>query len=363
MKTVFDQTHLAGIKLKNRFFRSATYEGLTNEQGHVTEKLLHVYENLAKGGVGTIITGLTNVTDVEKFMSGQMQIYNDSFIDEYQKLTDIVHKHDANIIVQLVCNGAQNASTADGLLWAPSAVTDLVLQTVPKEMTKDDIHSMQDAFAAGAVRAKKAGFDGIQIHAAHGYLLSRFLTPYYNRRKDEYGGSLENRARAVLETYQRIREAVGVEFPVLVKINCDDFMDQGMTFEECKYVCKMLEKAGVSAIEISGGLASSRHNEGTIRNITPETESYFKQYAAEIAEETDIPVLLVGGNRDLNKLTDIINQTEMEYISLSRPFIREPELINRWISGDRTPAKCISCTKCFTNYLQFNDEIKCIFNH
>jgi len=356
MKTLFDQTQISGMKLKNRFIRSATYDGAADKEGHVTEKLLHVYETLAKGGVGTIITGLTNVTDVEKLVPGQMGIYNDSFIDEYQKLTDLVHQHDTNIIVQLVCNGAQNSSTADGLLWGPSAVADLVFGTVPKEMTKDDINIMQDAFANGAIRAKKAGFNGIQIHVAHGYLLSRFLTPYYNRRTDEYGGSMENRVRAVLETYRRIREVVGVEFPVLVKINCDDFMDQGMTFEECKYVCKMLEKAGVSAIEISGGLASSRHNEGTIRKTTPETESYFKQYAAEIAEEIDIPLLLVGGNREFNKLTDIINQTKIEYISISRPFIREPGLINRWIRGDKTPAKCISCTKCF------GKEIKCIFN-
>ena len=356
MKTLFDQTQLTGMKMKNRFVRSATYDGRADEKGHMTKKLLHLYENLAKGGVGTIITGLTNVTDIEKLVPGQMGIYDDSFIEEYQKLTDIVHKHDTNIIVQLVCNGIQNSSTADGVLWGPSAVTDLVFQTAPKEMTKEDIQLMQDAFTKGAIRAKKAGFDGVQIHVAHGYLLSRFLTPYYNRRTDEYGGNLENRARVVLETCYRIREAVGVKYPILVKINSDDFMDQGMTFEECKHVCKMLEKTGVSAIEISGGISSSRQNEGTIRKVTPETESYFKQYAAEIAEEIDIPVILVGGNRDLNKLTDIVSQTKIEYISLSRPFIREPELINRWISGDRTPAKCISCTKCF------GIETKCIFN-
>lgn len=356
MKTLFEQTQLTGMKMKNRFVRSATHDGRADELGHVTEKLLHLYENLAKGGVGTIITGLTNVTDIEKLVPGQMGIYNDSFIEEYQKLTDIVHKHDANIILQLVCNGIQNSSTAEGVLWGPSAVMDLAFQTVPKEMTKEDIHVMQDAFTNGAIRAKEAGFDGVQIHVAHGYLLSRFLTPYYNRRTDEYGGNMENRARVVLETCSRIREAVGEEFPILVKINSDDFMDQGLTFEECKYVCKMLEKTGVSAIEISGGIVSSRVNEGTIRKVTPDTESYFRQYASEIADEIEIPVIVVGGNRDLNKLTDIVNQSKIEYISLSRPFIREPELINRWISGDRTPAKCISCTKCF------GIETKCIFN-
>lgn len=297
------------------------------------------------------------MTDVEKLVPGQMGIYNDSFIEEYQKLTCIVHKHDTNIIVQLVCNGAQNTSTADGVLWGPSAVADLVLQTVPREMTKDDIRIMQDAFANGAIRAKKAGFDGVQLHIAHGYLLSRFLTPYYNRRTDEYGGSIENRARAVLETCHCVREAVGAEFSVLVKINCDDFMEQGLSYEECKYVCKMMVNSGITAIEISGGLLSSRNSEGTCRKVTPDTESYFKHYAAEIAEEIDIPVILVGGNREVDKLTDIINQTKIEYISLCRPFIREPELINRWTSGDMTPAQCISCTKCF------GTETKCIFNH
>jgi 2,4-dienoyl-CoA reductase-like NADH-dependent reductase (Old Yellow Enzyme family) len=357
MKTLFDQTELAGMKLKNRFVRSATYDGVADKQGHVTEALLHIYENLAEGGVGAIITGLANVTDTEKLVAGQMGIYNDSFIDEYRQLTDRVHKYDARIILQLVCNGAQNSSNADGILWGPSAVEDLGHKTMPQEMSIKDIRCMQDAFANAALRAKKAGFDGVQIHAAHGYLLSKFLNPHYNRRTDEYGGGIENRARAVLETVQRVRELAGVEFPVLVKINCDDFMDQGMTFAECRYVCKLLEKAGVSAIEISGGSPSSRPREGVIRRVTPETESYFKQYAAEIAKEIGIAILSVGGHRDVNKLTELINQTKIEYISLCRPFIREYDLVNRWRSGDMKPAKCISCSKCFRK-----GGTMCIFN-
>ncbi len=356
MKTLFDQTQLSGMKMKNRFMRSATHDGRADALGHVTEKLICHYEELAKGEVGTIITGLTNVTDIERIVPGQMAIYNDSFIPEYQILTDTVHKYDANIIVQLVCNGAQNNSKNDGALWGPSAVEDLVLKTVAQEMSKEDIETMKAAFINGAIRAKKAGFNGVQLHVAHGYLLSRFLTPYFNRRTDEYGGNTENRARVVVEICRGIREAVGPDYPVLAKINCDDFMEQGLTFEECKLICKMLEEAGLSAVEISGGTISSRANEGTIRKVDSETESYFKQYAAEIAEEIDIPVICVGGHRDINKLENIVNQTKIEYISMCRPFIREPELINRWVSGDKTPAKCISCTKCF------GVETKCIFN-
>lgn len=357
MKTLFDETSISGMKLKNRIIRSATNDNAADKEGYVTEELLQIYETLAKGGVGAIITGLAHVTDVEKLIDAQMGIYNDSFIVDYQKLTEAVHQYDSKIILQMTCNGVQTKSTADGLLWGPSAVEDLAYKQGPKEMTKDEIGVMVESFKHAALRAKKAGFDGVQIHAAHGYLLSKFLTPYYNRRTDEYGGSIENRARALLETYTAVRKEVGEEYPVLVKINCDDFMDQGMTFAECRYVCKVLEQAGISAIEVSGGSPSSRRNEGVIRKITPENESYFKEYAEEIAREIETPVILVGGNRDFNRLTDLINQTEIEYISLSRPFIREADLVKRWQSGDQEPAKCISCTKCFSV-----GATRCIFN-
>jgi 2,4-dienoyl-CoA reductase-like NADH-dependent reductase (Old Yellow Enzyme family) len=356
MKTLFDSTQVAGMKMKNRFVRSATHDGRADASGHVTEKLIRHYENLAKGGVGTIITGLTNVTDIEKIVPGQMAIYNDSFIPEYKVLTDTVHSHKVNIIAQLVCNGAQNRSKNEGVLWAPTVIEDMKPVAGIKEMTQDDISIMKEAFIGGAIRAQKAGFDGVQLHAAHGYLLSRFLTPYFNRRTDEYGGSTENRARVVIEICNGIRNALGADYPVWVKINCDDFMEDGLTFNECKHICKMMEDAGITSIEISGGTILSRTGEGAVRKITTETESYFMRYAAEIAEETEVPIICVGGHRDFYKLSNILNQSKIEYISLSRPLIREPELINRWATGDSSPAKCISCTKCF------GIETECIFN-
>jgi 2,4-dienoyl-CoA reductase-like NADH-dependent reductase (Old Yellow Enzyme family) len=213
-------------------------------------------------------------------------------------------------------------------------------------MTKEEIILVQKSFADAADRAKKAGFDGVQIHAAHGYLLSKFLTPYYNHRTDEYGGDIENRARMVLETYKAIRAEVGPDYQVLIKINSEDFIEQGMTFADCKYLCHKLTDLGIDAIEISGGSFSSRPNEGSSRNIPPEQESYYKKYAAEIAQEIKIPVILVGGNRDVKGLTEILNNTAIEYTSFCRPFICESDLINRW-EKDTTPAKCVSCNKCY----------------
>jgi len=349
VKNLFDQTQFSGMKLKNRLVRSATYDGFADEQGHMTEALFQVYENLAKGGVGTIITGLTAVTDLEQPSPGQMCIYDDSFIEEYKKLTDTIHTYDANIILQLACLGSQNSfdENSGKIMWGPSAIEDTYYKSCPQEMTVQEIQYVQNAFADGALRAKQAGFDGIQMHAAHGYLLSKFLTPYYNRRTDSYGGSIDNRARMIIETYQAIREKVGTEYPVLIKINCDDFMEDGMTFDECKYICQRLAKLGISAIEISGGSPSSRPREGVIRSIkTPEGQSYFKEYAAEIAQESNVPILLVGGNRDVSSLTEILNQTAIAYISLCRPLICESDLVNRWQSGNLQPAKCISCSRC-----------------
>lgn len=357
MKSLFEQTEFAGMTLKNRFIRSATYDGVADERGHVTEELLRIYEDLAKGGVGTIVTGLTYVTDFEAVNRGQMGMYNDSFIEDYKRLTDAVHRHNANMIVQLVSVGSQTSAEGNEgkIMQGPSAVEDLRYKNTPREMTVEEILSLQNAFADAALRAKKAGFDGVQLHVAHGYILSRFLTPYYNRRTDQYGGSIENRARMIYETYQAIREKVGPAYPVLMKINCDDFMDQGMTFAECQTVCKELARLGIDAIEISGGSPSSRPNEGPARN--PEQNSYFQTQAAAIAKEIQIPVIAVGGHREYQPLVDIVNQTAIEYVSLSRPLIRESNLINRWQSGDLKRSKCASCNKCFRD-----DGTVCIVN-
>jgi 2,4-dienoyl-CoA reductase-like NADH-dependent reductase (Old Yellow Enzyme family) len=362
MKSLFDQTLFAGMTLKNRFIRSATYDGLADESGHLTPELLKAYENLAKSGVGTIITGTAFISDYDIHWQFEMGISDDSFIEEYQKLTELVHQYGTRIIIQAVFAGSQTfpKDSSKIIPWGPSRMEDLSTKLMPKEMTKEEIRIVETAFANAALRAKKAGLDGIQIHAAHAYLLSKFLTPYYNRRTDEYGGVIENRARIIFETYQAMRDKVGTEFPILIKINCDDFVDQGMTFAESKVVCKKLAEAGIDAIEISGGSSVARKtNQSASRfNITPAQESYFKTYAAEIAAENHIPIILVGGNRDVEAMTDILNNTSIEYFALCRPLLREPNLIDRWQKGDLRKAICISCNKCFGTI----GETKCIFN-
>jgi len=336
MKFLFDKTNIGKLQLKNRFIRSAIGGSLIKD-GHPSEEMIIAYEDLAKGGVGTIITGNAKITDYKIPFFDMLSIHDDSFIPKLKNLTDKVHDFGTNIILQIAYFGSLIGSE-EGDILGPSPIPNLYSNIIPKEMSKEDIKSMQKAFAAAALRGKKAGFDGIQLHAAHGFLLSQFLTPYYNRRTDEYGGTIENRMRMLIETCLEVRKMVGTEYPILIKINSSDAIEQGMTFEECKYVCKKLEEIGISAIEISGNTHAFKPNQ----------EFYFKNYAAEIAAEIDIPIILVGGNREYSAMETILNETSIEYFSFARPFIAESDFISRWESGDTSRVKCISCNGCNT---------------
>lgn len=337
MKSLFDKTTLGTMQLKNRFFRSAAGDSYA-VNGHITEKDMEVYERLAKGGVGTIITGNTYVSDNDNPLPTVFGIVDDSYIDEYKKLTDMVHGYSAKIIMQLFYCGSHTASVKSGTkVLAPSAVAHINTKVMPQEMNKEEIKFVQQAFADAAVRAKKAGFDGVQIHAAHGFILSQFLTPYYNRRTDEYGGSNENRTRMLLEAYQLTRAAVGSDYPVLVKINCVDDVEQGITFEGFSYACNELSNSGIEAIEVSGAWYLRKSKD----------EFYFKEFAEKVAEKNRrTSFILVGGNRNYDAMTTMLNETAIEYFSLCRPLIAEPDLINRWESGDISKTKCISCNGC-----------------
>jgi 2,4-dienoyl-CoA reductase-like NADH-dependent reductase (Old Yellow Enzyme family) len=212
----------------------------------------------------------------------------------------------------------------------------------------DDIREVVEDFGQAARRAKKAGFDGVQIHAAHGYLLSQFLSPVFNRRLDEYGGSLQNRLTFILEVVERVRGAAGRDYPVLIKLNCEDGLEGGLTPDDFLEAALLIRNAGVDAIEVSGGtLASGKLSPSRTGIDTVEKEAYFRQAARAAGEVTHLPVLLVGGIRSFELAEKIVMGGSADYISMSRPFIREPALVNRWKAGDLRRAACISVNKCF----------------
>ncbi len=351
MNKLFEETNIGNMQLKNRLIRAATWEWKADEKGHMTESLKQVYEDLAKGGAAAIITGYSFVLEQEQPNPSMMGIYSDSFIDEYKELTDMVHGYDTSIIMQIVYGGAFTFYKANEReIWGPSAVEHKVSKVMPREMTKDDINTLIRAFGDAALRAKKSGFDGVEIHGGHGYLLNLFLEPANNQRTDEYGGSSENRARIIYEIYDSIRTAVGDDFPVLIKLNCSDFMnDKGQTFEETMAICRKLDEKGIDAIEISGGpVFKAPKVEKEAKQVTLKgKESYFSEYAKDIAEAVNVPVILVGGNRSIEVMDGILNETEIDYFSLSRPLLSEPDLVNKWMENPDYKPRCTSCGKCF----------------
>jgi 2,4-dienoyl-CoA reductase-like NADH-dependent reductase (Old Yellow Enzyme family) len=215
-------------------------------------------------------------------------------------------------------------------------------------MDRRDLQELVGAYAAAAVRARKAGFDGVQVHMAHGYLLSQFLSPAFNRRTDGYGGDIYNRSRIHRDICGAIRDTVGKDFPLLIKLNAQDFIDNGLTVPEAATAARLMAEAGLDAVELSGGMIiSGRLSPSRSKINTPEKEAYFREEARWLREKVPIPLLLVGGNRSYEVAAALVADGTADYISLSRPLIREPGLIRRWQEGDRRPAACISDNLCF----------------
>ncbi|WP_063668654.1 NADH:flavin oxidoreductase [Aliivibrio fischeri] len=351
MSTLFTETRIGNMTLKNRFMRSATWENMATEDGHMTDKLYDIYEELAKGEVGLIVTGYANIVEEEKPNAGMMGMYNDSFIEEYKKLTELVHLNDSKIVMQLAYGGTKTTyNVGERVIFAPSDVCERGTQTQGKAMTKDEIDYIVDAFAKASLRAKESGFDGVEIHAAHTYLINQFLSPYYNRREDEYGGSLDNRMRFLLEIYAEIRKQVGNDYPILVKLTASEFFEGGLTFDETRIICKKLEEIGVDGIIISGnihGNASTLVGE-SFDGYTLQEEGYFHEYGNVISQDVNVPVITVGGLNDINAIEKIAEETNIQYFALSRPLLAEPQLIKRWKEGNRAEVDCERCSKCRT---------------
>jgi len=357
---LFEPITIAGLTVKNRFVRSATNEGMAELDGTVTKGIGDMYEDLAREDVGLIITGYSYVDVKGQSDERQQGIYDDRFIGPYQEIVSRVHKYGSKIFIQIVHGGRQSIVKEGVPLLAPSAVEDPASGKIPVEMTEEDILDTIENFAEAARRSKEAGFDGVQIHCAHGFLLSSFISPYTNRRTDKWGGSVENRARIVTEIVKRIQEKVGKDFPIMVKMNATDGFDVssgkiGLDAPECVEIASLLEKAGVCAIEVSGGIFEAGPVMSQKGIDSEDKEAYFRRYSKMIRDTVKIPVILVGGIRTKAVMESML-RGYADMISLSRPFIAEPDLVVNLKEGsDRV--KCVSCNGCFRT-----DGVSCTYN-
>jgi len=348
MSKVFESTMINGMVLKNRFVRSATWEGMAADDGSCTPKLINAMTRLAQGGVGLIITGHAYVAREGQAGAWQLGIYHDRLTEGLVQMTHAVHEAGGIIVAQLAHSGmfADPGLTGSEPI-GPSQITGVSRHKI-REMTPLDIETLKADFSRAAERAKQAGFDGVQLHAAHGYLLSQFLSPYFNRRKDGYGGPVQHRVRIVVEIIEDIRRRVGAEYPVLIKMNTRDFIDGGQELNDAATAAAVLAQNGLDAVELSGGTGLSGKLNPVRTGIREESdEAYFRDAAHTFRERLAIPLILVGGIRSFSVAEQLIEDGVADYISMSRPFIREPDLINRWKSGDRRKAACLSDSRCF----------------
>jgi 2,4-dienoyl-CoA reductase-like NADH-dependent reductase (Old Yellow Enzyme family) len=348
MSKLFERSSINCMQLSNRFVRSATWEGMAAEDGAVTDRLIETMSGLAKGGVGLIISGHAYVRPEGQAGPWQLGVCKDELIPGLRKMTSCVHDLGGRIVLQLAHAGRYAAAKLTG--QPRLVVSDIEGTTKPHccEITAGDIREIVTAFAEAAGRARQAGFDGVQIHSAHGYLLSQFLSPDFNRRPDEYGGSIGNRCRIHLEVYRAIREKVGSDYPILIKMNCQDFRENGLSLEDSLQVARSLAGAGLDAIEVSGGLFTNVKLSPSRRGIdSEEKEAYFSEELREFRKAVKVPLILVGGIRSFQVAERLVEEGSADFISMSRPFIREPELVNRWKAGDRRKAQCVSDSLCF----------------
>jgi len=378
---LFDSCSLGDIVMRNRILRSATHESMADPSGAPGTAHEKLYTALARGGAGAIVTGYAGVRqDGRSSLPGMLMIHDDRLVPAYRKLTGSVHRHEVPVILQLAHCGRQTRSKVTGMpTLAPSRLRDGVFnEDLPVELTESGILDIARSFAEAAVRARSAGFDGVELHMAHGYLLSQFLSGYSNRRTDRWGGSTENRFRIIREIMRRIRHLLP-DYPVLAKINGFDQRPGGMRIDEAVRVAQMLEACGCTAIEVSSGtveegltimrgprmpaealLASNFRFESVpailkplispaIRIALPKPKllnGYNVEAAAAIRKAVSIPVIVVGGLHTLNDLVAPLTAGFADFVSMSRPFIIEPGIVRILQDGHRYASRCTMCNHC-----------------
>jgi len=385
---LFRPIRIGTTELTGRVIKSAVTETLCDEGGYVTDELIALYTEWARGGTPLLITGATHFSTYSQGIEGSMCLDDDDKIPGLRRLTDAVHEKGSKIFSQIFHVGRQAVPAMLGrdVSLGPSAVHELATGVTPRAMTADEIRETVEGFGQAARRAKEAGFDGVQIHAAHGYLISAFLTPYTNRRKDEYGGTVENRMRFLVEVYREVRRTVGADYPLILKLNGHDGLlpwRKGLGTAELVEVARRMEREGIDGVEISAGHYESFGTfirgrwKGFARTLVgkgigkgwptsqrlllrlgaPLVDAVFNwragyrpafnlDYATEFKKVLDIPVISVGGFHGREDMDEALDAGRCDIIGAARAFVSDPHLYEHLKRGVQGP-RCNACQKCF----------------
>lgn len=388
MKDPFSSTKLGGTILKNCFIKTATFEGMY-DNGIPNDNLIEHHTKLALGGVGLTTVSYGAVSEEGRTFKTQMFIHNAS-LKKLKELADSVHKAGGKVSIQLTHCGYFSKNTKIKRPLAPSRVFNeygaLVGLMFSKRMSEQDLEKCKNDFVRSAIEIKAIGFDAVEIHMGHGYLLSQFLSPWTNKRKDKYGGSIENRARFPLEVFQAVKEAVGEDFPVLVKLNLSDGFKGGFTEQDCIYVCKKLEELNCASIVLSGGFTSKTPFylmrgdvplKGMIQNGTSFAEkitmrlfgpfivkkykfhpNFFLNQAKLIRKEVKISLCYLGGVDSKKGIYDLLN-AGFNHIAIGRALIHDPNFLLKIKSGEIEKSACNRCNQCVVE--MDRGGVKCVF--
>lgn len=363
MASLFETARIGKLEVKNRLVRSATCEWSCDADGRATPGLVALYRTLAHGGAGLIVTGHAYVTRTGRASPGQIGIYTDSLGEALAPIAQAAHEEGAKIVVQINHAGRAAAPQLnDGAEpggFSPVA-TDKNLPP-PREMTSDEIGALVKAYGQAARRVQAAGFDGVQLHAAHGYLISQSLSPATNQRTDRWGGSFDNRLSFLRAVCEEVRGRVGADFPTFVKLASEDYVDGGLAAKDTARIAERLAGFGLEAIEISGGIQAPKASFNVRPGIQrPDDEGYFLENARRFRDVTGLPLIVVGGYRTPELMERAVADEGMDFVSLCRPLINDPDLPTKWQAGSDERAGCISCNQCLRNR---HEPLRCWYKY
>ena len=349
---VWSKGCIGKVIVSNRFVHTAVGEGMATENGAATQRLRDRYALLGRGGaIGLIITGHSYVAKSGQMRHGQTGAYADNLIRGLAAIASAAQRDGSRIFLQISHGGIASPRELTGQeAMGPSAIQPEGQGTV-RAMSISEIEEVIGQFAEAARRAEDAGFDGVQVHLAHGFLGSQFLSPCYNLRDDAYGGSAERRATFPAQIVKAIREKVGSGFAVTAKINGMDFLPGGMSQQDAIIASRLMKDSGLDGLEVSGGICIPNKNpEATpfppVHPVTLKGACYFADLAAAHRAALNIPVTVVGGIRREEAANDLLNQGKADFIGICRPIIREPDLLLRWREGRPDAPTCTSCNQC-----------------
>ena len=357
MSLLFSPAKIGSLEIPNRIIRSATAESMASDlDGSPTEQLKALWVALVKGGTGLIISGHMYAHPSGKCHPEMTGIYSDDLISALKECVDAVHEAGGKIAAQINHGGMQcDKKSVNGTI-APSALEDDFLKQPAREMSGDEIEMLIDAYGQAARRAEEAGFDAVQIHAAHGYLINQFISPYTNRRTDQWGADLQGRTRFLREVTRTVRAQVGNDYPVFIKFGMQDGLEGGLTAEAGANVVALMAEMGLDAIEISGGIQATSVRKG-IRDAS--REAYFRPLVKLAREKTDLPLIIVGGMRSKAVMEEVLASGEADFIAMCRPLINEPNFPNFLKAGKQEISGCISSSNCWAETLRVGIACKC----